>query len=189
MARVKILSAAYYFTDNTKYSAKATEIIRVWFLNNDTFINPNLQHSEVITGKNNGTRSGIIAANYFPTVLDAISLIQNSPDWTGEDKKGIEKWFNRYLDWLLNSKFGKKESKELNNHGTWYDVQASSISLFLNKTEITRNILENNFEKLIAEKIQPNGSQPSEMYRHTSLDYHIFNLLGLFNLARVGENQ
>lgn len=26
------------------------------------------------------------------------------------------------------------------------------------------------------------------MHRHTSLDYHIFNLLGLFNLAKVGEN-
>ena len=90
--------------------------------------------------------------------------------------------------WLLNNKYGKKESKELNKHGTWYCVQASSISLFLNKTEITRNILENKFEKLIAEKIQPNGSQPFEMHRHTSLDYHIFNLLGLFNLAKVGEN-
>lgn len=66
--------------------------------------------------------------------------------------------------------------------------KASSISLFLNKTEITKNILENKFEKLIAEKIQPNGSQPFEMHRHTSLDYHIFNLLGLFNLAKVGEN-
>ena len=26
------------------------------------------------------------------------------------------------------------------------------------------------------------------MHSHTSLDYHIFNLLGLFNLAKVGEN-
>jgi hypothetical protein len=188
ITRVKILSAAYYFTDDTKYSAKATEFLRVWFLNNDTFMNPNLQYSEVITGKNNGTRSGIIAANIFPTVLDAISLIQNSPDWTSKDQKGIEQWFNKYLDWLLNSKFGKKESKQPNNHGTWYDVQASSISLFLNKTEITKNILDNNAEKLIIEKIQPNGSQPFEMYRHTSLDYHIFNLLGFFNLAKIGEN-
>ena len=188
ITRVKILSAAYYFTDDTKYSAKATEFLRVWFLNNDTFMNPNLQYSEVITGKNNGTRSGIIAANNFPTVLDSISLIQNSPNWTSKDQKGIEQWFNKYLDWLLNSKFGKKESKQPNNHGTWYDVQASSISLFLNKTEITKNILDNNAEKLIIEKIQPNGSQPFEMYRHTSLDYHIFNLLGFFNLAKIGEN-
>ena len=57
--------------------------------------------------------------------------------------------------WLLNNKFGKKESKELNNHGTWYGVQASSISLFLNKTEITRNILENKFEKLMLKKSSP----------------------------------
>jgi hypothetical protein len=49
--RVKILSAAYYFTGDTVYAHKTSELLRVWFLNNDTYMNPNLQHSEVITGK------------------------------------------------------------------------------------------------------------------------------------------
>jgi hypothetical protein len=188
IGRVKILSVAYYYTGDTVYANKTSELLRAWFINNDTRMNPSLQYSEVITGKNNGTRSGIIAANYFPMVLDAIMLIKDSPDWTDDDQQAIEIWFNDYLEWLLHSSFGKKESKELNNHGTWFDVQASSIAMFLNRTEIARNILENNINKLISEKIRSDGAQPFELERHTSLNYHIFNLLGFFNLAKVGDD-
>jgi len=188
IGRVKILSVAYYYTGDTVYANKTSELLRTWFINNDTRMNPSLQYSEVITGKNNGTRSGIIAANYFPMVLDAIRLIEDSPAWSNDDEKAIEIWFNDYLEWLLHSNFGNKESKQLNNHGTWFDVQASSIAMFLNRTEITRNILENNMNKLISEKIRPDGTQPFELERRTSLNYHIFNLLGFFNLAIVGGN-
>lgn len=188
IGRVKTLSVAYYYTGDDVYANKTSELLRVWFINNDTQMNPNLQYSEVVTGKNNGTRSGIIAANYFPMILDAIRLIENSPAWTDDDMQAIELWFDNYLGWLLNSSFGNKESKQLNNHGTWFDVQASSIAMFLNKTEISRNILENNKNKLISEKIREDGSQPFELKRHTSLNYHIFNLQGFFILAKIGEN-
>jgi hypothetical protein len=100
--RVKILSVAYYFTGNNVYANKTSELLHVWFLNNDTYMNPNLQYAEVITGKNNGTRSGIITGNYIPVVLDAIKLIGDSPAWTDEDQKLIELWFDKYLEWLLN---------------------------------------------------------------------------------------
>jgi hypothetical protein len=186
--RVKTLSVAYYFTDNILYASKASELLRVWFLNNNTHMNPNLQHSELISGKDNGSNSGIIAGISFPDLIDAIGLIQDSLSWTKQDQQGIELWFDKYLEWLLNSDFGKEESRALNNHLTWYDVQVSSIALFLNKTEITRDILKNNIDKLIAAKIQPDGSQPFEINRRTSLDYHIFNLLAFFNLAKIGDH-
>ena len=35
--RVKILSAAYYFTGNNVYAHKTSELLHVWFLNNDTY--------------------------------------------------------------------------------------------------------------------------------------------------------
>jgi hypothetical protein len=186
--RVKILSAAYYFTDNISYASKASELLRVWFLNNNTRMNPNLQYTEVTLGKNNGSHSGIIAAIYFPDLIDAIRLIHDSSAWTKQDQQGIELWFGKYLDWLLNSDAGKEESKRLNNHGTWYDVQVSSIALFLNKTELTRDILKHNIDKLIAAKIKADGSQRFELQRRTSLNYHMFNLLGFFYLAKIGDN-
>lgn len=158
--RVKILSVAYYLTNNTLYASKATELLRVWSLNNDTQMNPNLQFAEFIYGKNNGSASGIITTSYFSEVLDSIKLLQSSSSWTTEDQRGIETWFNKYLVWLLESDFGKREQKRLNNHGTWYDFQTSSIALFLNKTEIVRDIIRSNIEQKIDTKIDSNGSQP-----------------------------
>lgn len=186
--KTKILSVAYHFTNNITYAAKATELLQVWFLNNDTRMNPNLQYSEVISGKNNGTASGIITTSFFSEILESLQLIQNSSAWSVQDQKEIESWFEKYLEWLLNSDFGKREQKRLNNHGTWYDFQVSSIALFLNKTEIAIDILERNIEKGIETKINQDGSQPYEIERSKSLDYHIYNLLAFFNLAKVGDN-
>jgi Alginate lyase len=196
---VKILSLAYYFTDDDKYASKAAELLRVWFLNNDTYMNPNLDYSEIIPGNDKLNPSGIMAGSYLTNIIDAIGLIQNSLYWTKKDQHEIELWFSKYLNWLLNSDVAKEETQKINNHGTYYDVQVSSFALFLNKTDITRSVLNAatneltpasfvSTPKAIAVKIQPDGRQPFELARSNSLDYSMFNLLGLFRLATIGEH-
>lgn len=188
IVRVKTLSLAYYFSDNKQYASKAAELLRVWFLNNDSRMNPNLEFAEMVRGLNNGTAHGIIAGKYLPDIVDSIGLIQNSSAWSEKDQQGIELWFATYFDWLLNSNSGKKESESKNNQGTWYDVQVSSIALFLNKTDLAKHILKTNELPLIGLKIEPDGRQPYELVRQTSLGYSILNLLGLFKLAIIGEH-
>ena len=196
--RVKVLSLAYYFTNKPIYASKAEELLRVWFLNEKTYMNPNFKYAEMFRGKNNGSAQGIMAGVSLPEVTDAIGLIQNSLAWTKQDQRGMDMWFSKYLDWLLNSNQGKEEAQKINNHGTYYKVQASSIALFLNKTGIAKNILQAimqepssaNFmhiQKQIAATIQPDGHQPFELMRSNSLDYSMFNLLGLFKLAIIGQ--
>jgi hypothetical protein len=70
--------------------------------------------------------------------------------------------------------------------------------LFLNKTELTKQIIQASMQslssatledvsKLIALKVKPDGSQPFELRRTNSLDYSMINLLALFDLASVAE--
>ena len=66
-------------------------------------MNPNLQFAQIETGKNNGSEAGIINTHDFPEVIDSIGLIQRSPTWTTKEEIGMEQWFSRYLNWLLNS--------------------------------------------------------------------------------------
>ena len=186
--RVRILSLAYYFTDNHQYASKAVELLRVWFLDNGTRMNPDLLYAEMTPGKNNGSSTGIMDAHNIPDIIDAIGLIQHSPLWTKQDQLGMQLWFSKYLDWLLNSDFGNKEAQATNNHGTWYYVQASSIALFLNKTDIAKNMLESTMHKLIPQEIQPDGRQPFELRRTNSWDYSTFNLQGLFELSSIGQH-
>jgi Alginate lyase len=195
---VKTLSLAYYFTDDSKYAAKAAELLRVWFLDNDTYMNPNLDYSEIIPGNDKLNPSGVMAGSYLTNIIDAVGLIENSLFWDKKDQDGIKLWFSKYLNWLLNSDVATEERYKINNHGTYYDVQVSSIALFLNKTSITKSVLNAATNELtpasfvsapqaIAVRIQPDGRQPFELARSNSLDYSMFNLLGLFKLATVGE--
>ncbi|MFA7229107.1 MAG: alginate lyase family protein, partial [Melioribacteraceae bacterium] len=119
---VTILSAAYYITGNTEYSSKAAELLRVWFLDGKTNMNPNLNYAQYIPGQNTGRGAGIIDTHGIYRILDAVGLLQNSAAWTDEDNLKIKKWFDDYLNWLRTSKNGIHESKTKNNHGSWYDV-------------------------------------------------------------------
>ena len=186
--RVKIFALAYYFTDNPSYASKAEELLRVWFLNNNSFMNPNLQYAELHRGENNGTKGGIMYGKYLPDLIGAIELIRSSTEWSSEDHQGMVLWFKKYLHWLMNSKHGKEESRQPNNHGTWYRLQVAAIALFLNKTDVAKSSLLDVGEKLIFRHIESNGSQSREIHRRNSLDYSVFNLLGLFKLASLSEN-
>ena len=187
--RVKILSLTYFFTDNPQYASKAEELLRVWFLNKSTGMNPNLQYAEVVRGENNnnGTMRGILHGKYLPDVIDAIRLIQHSPSWSKQDQQGMELWFSKYFNWLIFSEHGKEERDQSNNHGTWYRVQASAIALFLNKTDNAKALLRDVWNELISRQIEPDGALRYEINRKNSLDYSTFNVLGLFRLASIGE--
>jgi len=100
---LRILSIAYYFTDNLQYASKAIELLRVWFLDNGTRMNPDLQYTKMAPGKNNGSSTGVMDAHNIPDIIDANGLIQHSPLWTKQDQLGVKLWSTKYLDWILNS--------------------------------------------------------------------------------------
>jgi hypothetical protein len=184
---VESLSLAYYVTDENKYSEKAALLLRVWFLNEDTKMNPNMDYSQFIPGKSEGRGTGIIDTHEFPIIIDALGLIENSKSWTKEDNTKIKSWFGKYLDWMILSKNGKDESKSKNNHGSWYDVQVISIALYLDKTDLAKKYLEEVKTKRISIQIRPDGKQPLELERTTSWNYSVFNLNALTKLAILGQ--
>jgi hypothetical protein len=186
--RVRTLSIAYYFTDDPQYASKAKELLRVWFLNDNTRMNPNLKYAQMVPGKNETFPQGIMDAYGLTDVTDSIRLVQHSPVWNSQDQQGMEIWFSDYLDWLLKSKAGKQESKAPNNHGTGYNAQVSSIAIFLNKTDIAKKIVQKTAHKLIATQIKKDGRQPLELKRTNAWSYSVLNLSGLFKLASIGQN-
>jgi Alginate lyase len=155
--RVKVLTSAYYDTNNSQYSAKATELLRVWFLNKTKYMTPNLRFAEQRKWLSDGTPSGIIQADNLPDVIDAIMMLRHSTEWTISDQKGMESWFAQYLNWLLNSDMGSKEAQTVTNHGTWYTVQVVSIGRFLNRPDIAQQILATRLPRLVAIQILPDG--------------------------------
>lgn len=182
------LALAYYFFGEETYGAHATELLRTWFLNPETRMNPNLEFAQAVRGVNTGRGTGLIETRDIYRLVDAVGLLRGAKSWTAPDQKGMEEWCARFLDWMTHSQNGKDEAAAKNNHGSYYDVQVVSLALFTGKTEIARSVLQTVGEKRIAMQIEPDGRQPLELERTKALGYSTMNLAGLFELALLGGN-
>jgi Alginate lyase len=182
------LALAYYFSGDEKYAAKATEIVRVWFLDPETRMNPNLKYGQGIPGEVEGRPTGLIGARGLADLVDAIGLLAGSKSWTTNDQQGMTAWVGDYFQWLTTSKIGLGEDAASNNHGTFYDVQAVSLALFLGETNFARGKLLQARSKRIADQIEPDGKMPRELARTLSFNYSLFNLQAEMELAALGRN-
>jgi hypothetical protein len=187
IAAVETLALAYYFKGNEAYAAKAAELLRAWFLNEATRMNPNLQFAQAIPGINTGRGIGLIETRGLTRLVDAIGLLAASKAWTDKDHRGLQEWFAKFLQWMLESKNGRDEAASKNNHGSFYDLQTASFALFVGKTKLAADILQTAKQKRIALQIDADGSQPLEMERTRSWSYSVFNLEALVQLATLGE--
>jgi hypothetical protein len=181
---VHALALGYYLTGKEDYAVRATLLLRTWFLDSATRMNPNLNYAQAIRGINNGRGIGLIEMRDLPRILDAIALLSGSSSLAPSDRDGLHKWFSAYFDWLQNSPNGRDEAAAKNNHGSWYDQQLVGIALFFSDKDAARKVAEAAKAKRIALQIKPDGSQPLELARTKSFSYSVFNLTALMRLAQ-----
>ena len=185
---VNTLALAYFYTGKEAYAAKAAELLRVWFLNPGTKMNPHLQYGQAIPGRCEGRDIGIVDTSRLTGLVDSVGLLHGSPSWTADDQKALQTWFDAYLTWLLGSKHGRSEATQPNNHATFYDVQVVTFALFVGRNDVAKETLEQVGERRFATQIEPDGTQPWELRRTKAWGYSIGNTIGMLNLARLGEH-
>ncbi|HEC02901.1 MAG TPA: alginate lyase [Phycisphaerales bacterium] len=184
---VETLALAWYFTARESYAVHAARLLRTWFLDPATKMNPHLEFGQAIPGRVEGRDIGIIDTARLTRTVDAVGLIQNSEAWTDEDRRRMRQWCADYLEWLGTSDHGLGEAKTRNNHATWYDAQVVSLALFTGQEGLARTTLEAVKHRRIDTQIQPDGSQPHELARTKSMGYSTMNLDGFFRLASMGD--
>jgi len=183
---VHTLGIAYYFSADPKYAEHSARLLRVWFLDSATKMNPNLNYAQAMKGSNTGRGAGLIDSRHFIKVTDAIGLIQQSKYWTAKDQQGMVQWFRDFLNWMQTSKNGKDEMNAKNNHGDWYDAQRLSFALFTGDKSLARNIVLN-VQNRLEKQMDDAGMFPLEMERTTSLHYTGFAIEAFFLVAQMGE--
>jgi hypothetical protein len=185
---VETLALAYYFTGKDAYAQQAAKLLRAWFLEPPTRMNPNLKYAQGVPGVNEGRGTGIIEGRGLAQAADAARLLAGSKAWPRGDDEALKAWLGTYLNWLLTSTNGAHEAAARNNHGTFYDVQAMRLALILGKRDLAKQIAEAAKQKRIAVQIKPDGQQPLELERTASLSYSRLNLEAQFLLATLAEH-
>ncbi len=184
--KINKLSLAYYFSDDNKYAEHAGRLIRVWFLDTATRMNPNLNYGQAIKGVNTGRGAGMIDVRHLIKVIDAVGLLKGTKYWKTSDQSGMKSWFTEFLNWMHTSKNGKDEMNAPNNHGAWYDALRLSISLFVDSMALAREIVYNAQARL-DKQMDVEGKFPLEMARTTSLHYTVFVMDAFFNIALMAD--
>lgn len=180
------LSLAYFFTDHAPYAEHAVRLLKTWFLDPKTRMNPHLNYGQAIRGVNEGRGAGIIDTRKWIPMVDCLALLSESDAWSGEDRSALKAWFGKYLRWLIESPFGKSEAAKKNNHGTWYEMQVAVYALFTGE-QATAHHFVGRLHNRIAFQIQPDGKQPAELLRTRAFHYSAMNLEALCHAAFLGE--
>ena len=188
---IRNLSLAWYFSDNEKYAEKAVELIRVWFLDKDTRMNPNMEYAQVWPGKDNGKGRcyGLIDSYSFVDMLDGVQLLEKSKAFKAKDQKALRKWFSEFTEWMLNSKQGKEESACNNNHSVAYDAQLMAYALYTGNKKLSVKLMAEFPHKRIFEQISPDGSLPHELNRTLALHYSQYCMGFFCDMALMAKKQ
>ena len=182
----RTLSLAWYITGERKYADKSAGLLRTWFLNEDTKMNPHLEYAQAIPGVNTGRGIGLIETIALMGIADAASLLQGSGSWTASDHTALQKWYSQFLNWMLTSKNGIDEHAAKNNHGTWYYAQVIDFSLFTGNVDKAKQLVQESKERLDSQ-LTKEGKQPLELERTNGLGYSTMNLRGWFTVATLAE--
>lgn len=180
------LALAYYYSGDPRYATKAAEVIRTWFLDPATAMNPNAMFAQAVPGREKGRAEGVLDTNAFQPVIDAVGLIGPSGALSPSEQAALEQWFSRYVDWMLTSPTGREEDAATNNHGIWFDSQISQYALFARRPEIARKTVTAFPDRRMTPEFDPSGALPAELTRTRSFHYSIFALQPAYDVAEMG---
>jgi len=177
------LALAYYYSGEAKYAVGAARVVRTWFLDPTTAMNPGLAYAQAVPGVSNGRPEGVLDGAAFIGVIDAVGLIAPSGALTAEENAELENWFGRHLDWMLKSANGKAEGAKRNNHGLWYDAQVARFALFARRPEVAQRIVAAFPKARLARQVDAQGALPEELTRTRSFHYSLYALDAAYGVA------
>ncbi|HXF11369.1 MAG TPA: alginate lyase family protein [Desulfuromonadaceae bacterium] len=171
---VAALAAAYALTGDDKYVPKANELLRVFFLDDATKMNPNLDYAQAVLGKQTGSSFGVIDTLHLAELPVAIRFLEKSSAFDATVDEGMKKWFRDYSEWMLTATNGVKEMNALNNHSIAYFVQLASFTKFTGNDQDLELCRQRFKEVLFPNQMTNNGSFPRELARTKPYGYSIF---------------
>ena len=182
---VAALGAAYKITGDERYAQKAAELLRVFFIDPKTRMNPNFDFAQVAPGHGGGRSYGIIDGLHFIEIPMAISAMQKSPAFKPELTAGLKQWFADMSHWMVTSKNGKLEAAAKNNHAVAYWIQIACFARLTGDDALLAECRRQFKEVFVKKQMAADGSFPAELKRTKPYGYSIFQLDNMTALCQV----
>lgn len=182
---VAALGADYKISGDNGYAEKAAVLLKAFFLDEKTRMNPRLDFAQVIPGHGDGKPWGIIDALHLIEIPQAISVMEKSPAFTPEIISGLKKWFADLSSWMLTSKLGKAEAAAKNNHAVAFWLQIACYAKFTGDEANLAECRRQFKEVFLPNQMAADGSFPRELARTKPYAYSVFQLDNMATLCQV----
>lgn len=179
------LAAGYEISGEEKYAEKAVLLLKEFFLDEATRMNPHLLYAQAIPGICPGRGIGIIDTLHLIDGTVAIDALDKSRHMTQEIRTGLKKWFVDYLEWMTTHPYGIDEMNAENNHGVCWAVQAAVFALFTGNEAVLDLCRERYKKILLPDQMAADGSFPLELARTKPYGYSLFVLDNMVTLCHV----
>ncbi len=184
---VAALGAAYKITGEDRYAAKAAELLRVFFLDSQTRMNPSLKYAQAIPGVAPGRGIGIIDTLHLAEVPLAVLAMEKSKAFPPEVLTGLKRWFRDYVEWMTTSKNGNEEATAGNNHAVAFWLQIATFSQLTGDEAKLAECRRRFKEIYVAKQMTNDGSFPAELRRTKPYGYSIFQLDNVASLCQIAS--
>ncbi|KAJ7644910.1 chondroitin AC/alginate lyase [Roridomyces roridus] len=184
------IAAVLQGTPSSSYSQNVAKFIDTWFLNNDTFMNPNLNYAQMDRGPTGqmGTFTGPLDLRGMAKIASGILMLRKTKnsDWTEARNAQFVAWCNKYIGWLQTAPQAKSAAAQLNNHGTIFVSQLAALKLVVGDTNGAVSLIQGYFSGIFKGQINSNGEQvPKRSDPHTPIPLSEFNAGGMITNARL----
>ena len=168
------------------YAERAEQILREYFLDECTCMNPSLSYAQAIQGVCTGRGIGIIDTVHLTDVPYAVEALYANGLLSETVYSGLRGWFSAYLGWMLSSGNGIDEMNTDNNHAICFFMQAAVFARFTDNTVIL-GCCRAEFKQRLIRQMAPNGAFPRELARTKPYNYSAFTLDNLCLLAEAAS--
>ncbi|KAJ7507089.1 chondroitin AC/alginate lyase [Mycena galericulata] len=191
------LAHSFQNKSSSIYSQNIARFVDVWFLNNQTGMNPNLNYAQMDRGPTGqvgertdvwtGTHTGVLDLKGMVKITSGIMSLRkrNCTDWTDELDTAMNAWTQKYLTWLETNQLGVEECASLNNHGSFCFNQLAALKLLVNDVPGSVNVSNTYFHGIYQGQINSTGDQPFEASRTHPYHYRNYNLAAMITNARL----
>jgi hypothetical protein len=181
------LGTASYLLDEPRYGQRAARVIRTWFLDPKTRMNPSLEEAQSVRNLNSGRAAGIIDGRVFIHAIQGMEFLAQTGNWDPKEQAAVKKWFQEYLHWLLTSPSAEMEKTSGNNHASWWAAQTAAVASFVDDEAAQKTVFTYYRTHIFAHQIKPDGSAPREEARTRSLSYSAFNVEAFTITCRIAQ--
>lgn len=182
---VAALAAAYKISSNDAYAAKAAELLRVFFVERKTRMNPRLDYAQAVPGRTPGRPTGIIDTLHLIEVPVAIEALRKSPKFPPPLLASLKTWFGEYAEWMTTSTNGQREAAATNNHSVAFFLQLAVFAQFAGDEAKVTECRRRFREVFVPRQMALDGSFPAELRRTKPYGYSIFQLDNMATLCQV----